>query len=386
MPIGIKEYYSGQTASAGTCSGTAGALITILDNVLVNGWNSKSISGISVSNNIATATTTTDHNFAVGEVVAIAGCDTPTYAIFNDDFTILSTPLSTTFTFALTTGLNNPTGTITCKYSPLGWTKPYNTTNVGIYRSADVTGTQLYLRVDDTNGQYSIPVMYEAMTAHSSGSGLSTSLANTYWRKSNASDSNARAWWIVGNTKMFYLFIDWYSGTQPLQPNCYAFGDFISVKPNDVWNCLLVGYNTSVPGTTWTSGSNDFPDVSNTSSKTVGQIIARSYTQTGTAINFYKSAYTTNAAFGYGTSALVFPNPCDNGIHLFPVGMMETTTKLRGFLAGAHCPMEATSGSLPFRNKITVGAKTFMSYNLTNVAVTNGQIGNIFFDMTGPWV
>lgn len=62
MSAPIKVYYSGQAAaSAPTLTGQAGSLTTLLYAVLVTGYGTKTIDNISVTNNVATVTTTTAH-------------------------------------------------------------------------------------------------------------------------------------------------------------------------------------------------------------------------------------------------------------------------------------------------------------------------------------
>ena len=381
MPIAIKEYYYGQTGAStiAPLSGTAGALITLLDSVLLpttDGFNKRTVSSISVTNNVATATTSVNHGYAVGEVVAISGCDTPTYAVFNDDFTILSTPALNTFTYAITTGLNNPTGTIISKYSSLGWEKKYSTTNIAAYHSLDNTGTGLFLRVDDTNAQYAKVTMYETMSGVSTGTGASSDF---YWKKSDAYSASTRNWWLVGNTKTFYLFVDWNSSYLN-QPNGYAFGDFVSLRPSDAYRCMLIGYNASAPSYPY-SGC-DFYYVSG-SGNTQGHTIARSHSQIGSSISFFKMALSYSSYMGYAGS-YVYPNPVDNGIHLSPVYIWESTTKFRGYMPGLYCPFETTNGVFLSRDKtVVIGGRTYMAMRIEGSNVNT--YGNCWLDMTGPW-
>jgi hypothetical protein len=61
--------------------------------------NSKTINNVALTTNVATITTSAAHGFSTGNTVTIAGL---TNTVLNGTYTIASTPLSTTFTFAKT--------------------------------------------------------------------------------------------------------------------------------------------------------------------------------------------------------------------------------------------------------------------------------------------
>jgi hypothetical protein len=71
------------------------------------------VSNKALTSNVATLTTSTAHNLSVGDVVWVAGVD----ATFNGQYTVVSVPTSTTFTYAKTSGnvsstAVSPTGTV----------------------------------------------------------------------------------------------------------------------------------------------------------------------------------------------------------------------------------------------------------------------------------
>lgn len=103
-----REYYYGQT-SAPPMAGVIGYFIAILDAFLVNGFNPRNVTSLTVSNNVATATTSTAHGYEIGTVIANSGANE---SVFNDDFEIIAIPTTTSFTFAVTTALTAATGTI----------------------------------------------------------------------------------------------------------------------------------------------------------------------------------------------------------------------------------------------------------------------------------
>lgn len=451
-----KEYHYLQSGIP-ACSGTIGTGIAMLDACLVNGFNSKNITSLTVTENIATVnftattqditvtnfigannttvtctfvggtiglypgdtinisgatgteqtklngtwtivtvptattftfiistsatygtyTTTlgtsvkTNTGFRIDEIVLVSGANE---SIFNGEFKILSVLSTTSFTFALTTELTTATGTMSVKIAPLGWEKAYSGTNKAVYRSQDITGTRLFLRVDDTNAQYMTVNMYETMSSVDVGTGASATL---YWKKSDTSSTAVKNWYAIGNSKVFYLFSDWHI-SYPLHLSTYSFGDFISCKPGDAYNCMLIGH-TSAPSSP--SANNDFYNVNNTSN--VGLVIARSYSQLGLSIGFYKRAAVNGSSMGYNV-ATSFPNAADNGVHLTPVYMYESSSNVyRGIMPGIYIPFENTNGIFFSRDKtVKPNNKTYIAYRIINAS----SPGNCWFNLDEEWI
>ena len=124
----IKVIHSNQT-SVSPIAGTAGYLTTLLYAALETGFNTKTVSSITVAANVATVTTSTAHGYLVNDVVRISGANE---SVFNDDVLIATVPSTTTFTFALTTATASATGTISCCIAPLGFTRVYLGTNKAV--------------------------------------------------------------------------------------------------------------------------------------------------------------------------------------------------------------------------------------------------------------
>lgn len=370
-----KEFYYGQT-SVPQMAGTVGYMVSILDAILVTGFNSKNVSSISVTSNVATVTTSTAHGYEIGNIIVFAGANE---SIFNDEFEILSIPSTTTFTFSITTALTSATGTITCKVAHLGWEKTFSGTNKAVYRSLDPSTNQFYLRVDDTNTLYSAVTMYETMSNVDTGTGASTT---KYWKKSTTANTTAYPWYAIGNKKTFYFFADWHS-SYILQPAGYCFGWFPSFKSGDGYNTMLIGHDISTP--TYQCTNNDFAKIGSTG-ETDGQIISRSYTQLGSNVVFYKCIGIAGRTGSLGNdSAFSFPNPVDNGVHLFPVYIIETGNNLRGKMPGLYGPNEYTNGSFYSRDKtIIVDGKRYIAYRITNSNSYN-QYGNCWFALDEEW-
>ena len=128
----------------------------------MTGFNSKNVSSITVSGNVATVTTSTAHGYNQNECIRIEGANE---SILNDDFFIASVASDTVFTFSLTSADFTATGTITAKIAPLGWERVYTGTNKSVYRSLDPAATRLYLRIDDSADRTAVVSMYETMSS-----------------------------------------------------------------------------------------------------------------------------------------------------------------------------------------------------------------------------
>ena len=368
----IQFFHSAQTG-APVNAGTAGYGIALLDACLVTGFNSKNVSTLTVAANVATLTTATAHGFAVDEAVLISGANE---AAFNGTFRVLSVPSSTALTFALVTALTAASGTVTVKMAPLGWEKVYSGANKAAYRSQDVTGTRLYLRADDSAAQYLTVTMYETMSGIDTGTGATGPL---YWKKSSTSDTTARPWQLVGNSTAFYWFSDWHA-SYPLKPNGYLFGDFPSVKAGDAYRCMLIGHDVSDPYYVYSNC--DFPYGRGTT-QTEGQRIARSHSQLGAAVAFYKECASNNSTLGYG-SATLYPNGADNGLHLAPVHVFESgSNACRGRMPGLFAPIENTQGAFPALDRtIAIDGKRYLALR---VIYDTSNAGNCWLLFDGEW-
>ena len=78
--MAIKVFHAGQ-AGAPSLQGQNGSLITVLDAILVNGYNTVSVSSITRSGSTATVTTAANHGFSTGDSATIMGAAQTDYNI-----------------------------------------------------------------------------------------------------------------------------------------------------------------------------------------------------------------------------------------------------------------------------------------------------------------
>lgn len=326
-------FYNSTNPGCPSLTGEYGSLIGLLDACLLNGYGTITLDSLVVANNVATATKSTGHSFpsTFPALILIEGA---TPSGLNGLHRCTSTSTST-FTFT-TSGISNQTatGTITAKRAPLGWSKPFTGTNNAVYRSSDLAGTQLYLRVNEATGDPRISyfTMYETMSAFDTGTNPSTV---RQIGKSISTDATARPWRLYGDSRAFYLFVDrssdntWTCGG--------FFGDLVAYRSPDAYACAITG-----------GGASDV--VNKLSSLNLGIMeIARSAAQTGTLITGSNySHYKTPSYLGSG--GVDYPCPVDNNLHAWPVETWETLGP-RGRMPGLLNPLHNTT--LPHATFIT---------------------------------
>lgn len=385
------KYFHSEMAGAPTLNGTAGALITVLDACLVNGFGLVAVSSLVVSSGIATATTA-GHSAEVGSVVLIAGA---TPSGLNGEKKVLSVGGgNTTVTFDAT-GISDQTatGTISVKLAPAGWEKAFSGTNLAAYKSLDVAGTGCYLRVNDTNARYARAIGYETMTGISTGLRLfptSVQLSGgVYWDKSSVANATARGWTVASDGRMVYLALRPDAGAADTA-NFVAFGDLVPVASADAWCCVIngagadiVGYVTYVPdwypstdsdaaGPTWLARAHG---------AAVGAIPAR---------KGFAKQYLSTVGYQSGLAGMTYPNGPDGGLYLTRHNILEDSPlSLRGLSPGLYCspqtiPVGWMAANAEFDGEGTLTGRRLRVVPYSGVG-TEGLQGWALIDSTGPW-
>lgn len=384
LPDTSVVYFDSTMSGAPTLSNTAGLAIAVLDACLQDGFGSVTLTTpkLEVASNVCTATCSGGHGFTMygstttGPVITIAGVSGDYAAAFNTRHRITSVPSSTTFTFVtgeshsgIPDGTYGASDTVTAKRSPAGFTKDAGT-NIASYRSDDVTGNRLYLRVDDTQANYCRLRGYSSITSLASDTGndpfpTDTQLSGgAYLYKAN---STSRAWTLVSDGKMIYFHCDASGGAG--WAGGFAFGDLASYKASDPYGVCLTASITS-------TGTHCLYSVDNTS----GSWLCRAYTGVGSATT--SARYSHGKVTGLGYSGEVFPALADNGLHLWPVEAWDSNTSSRGLLAGLWCPVHAntnlTHGTF-YSNCSQLPGCAFVLQKITSSGYFAAH------DLTGPW-
>lgn len=380
------KYFHGAMPGAPVLSGTAGALINVLDACLVNGFGVSAVASLVVAGEVATATISGGHSGEVGSVMTVAGA---TPSGLNGEKKVLSVGGgNTTLTFDAT-GIadQTATGSITIKVSGAGWVKAFSGTNLAAYQSGDVAATGCYLRVDDTAGKTARVLGYRTMTGVSSGDYFEMTSGGAWWTKSTVSDGSARPWTLVADDRTAYLLVA-YHPSYGAGAQFVCWGDLESVKSGDAWQFMVSGYDSDASGLV--PGSlNDFAVLRNTAAQLT---IAKSYTAVGAAVAAYCAfpllVPSTSVGFASGAGPMPYPNGPDSGLYLTPLHVFEANYHaLRGTAPGLWCCPQ----TLP-RGLFAAGARISAADNLLDkdlrvvpFGTATGTAAFAFFDTAGPW-
>lgn len=398
--MAIKVYTSAQ-AGAPTLNGQVGALLTVLDACLVNGYNSTvTVSGITSTGGVATVTTATAHGFVSGDSAVIAGADQTAY---NGEF-VVSVVDSTHFTYPVTGSPVSPATTSTSfamKRASANFTKVYVGTNKAVYRTNATTGSRPYLRVVDdgtTTGaaREAQARGYLSMTDVDTGSEpfptAAQNAAGTYIYKSSTVDTVARPWVLItdGNTFYFQACMD--QSPNPLLASggylwWFGFGDILSTRSGDPYTAFIAGSNSPNAQTSSTGGSNSngmtSTAIRNTTSVTAGAWMVRSFSAVTGAVTMQVQGHGWDQN-ALGTLAIVpYPHPPDNGFIITQVNAVQGGV-FRGRFPGVYEPIQGRCLSQfdTVSNVDGYSGRTFQFFWGQNAGSTS-TTGSIVFDITG---
>jgi hypothetical protein len=237
-----------------------------------------------------------------------------------------------------------------------GWTKPFFLSTTGaVYRQG--TGSNgFYLNIDDTQPNCARARGFEVATAYNTGTGLfptdALQAGGAYFHKTN-NVAGSQTWVVVATTKMLYFFTSYDANPTHVNGSWFLFGDFLTEKPGDTFNTLLMGA-TGVSQTTTASNAPSTtaaPYYSFVSHTLPGHWLPRTYTGLGSCvaaskhINFSRLGYSTNGtwlnsyAYTNGNSdlnsGLIYPSPASGGMYLSPIWAHEPLV-VRGRLPGIY--------------------------------------------------
>lgn len=370
-------------------SGTPSAMLAVLEAALSTGFGLVSVTALSVTDGIATLTLPMGHSMIPNCVALIAGA---TPAGLNGEKRIISTSANSA-TFDATGSLNGAaTGSITVKVAPLGWAKSFTGTNVASYKMTNAEGTGFTLRVDDTSPTAARVRGYETMTDVATGTGLFPALsqipdAGLYWSKSATADSTVRAWYVLGDSQGFALFVNNYGPASAFQS--FYFGDFLSRKSNDPYACVIRGHASNQSA----SQSVLIEDLAyaDSSGTANGMYVARAANTLGGAVNAFSCpTLTIGLPLQHITGSTGWPYPAnvDNGLTLCPLMLSSAATGYRGVLPGISSSPQYTAPSFSTGGYIEgTGAMTGKKVMAIKIgaAAANGNQGVLFIDPISDW-
>jgi hypothetical protein len=361
-PVDVCWFDSAMQGAYQIPTNTPGSVITVLDQCLLSGFNSQTLTSLVVSGGVATATKTS-HGFWNHTVVLIAGA-TPTDLNGKKRITLVN---SSTFTFeAVGIADGTATGTITAKMAPVGWTKTGDSTNA-YYTKPGPGATPWAFLVDDAYNGYAI-----VAGRHTNGSTIGGTTYSTYIYKGS---QTSRKWSVYADGRAVFFAID-YSGTDA-QWRITCLADLISFADNDPNACLLLGsYNTS--------GSNSIIQCDGTSASGVGSTL-----MTGTVGYRFTIRLESQVYSGYGTGLLDGSAAGDGCFQCTPMeiwGARNPSSDPRGILPAMYCSLhdwDCVSHGTVLSNPQWVRSPQLRDHKIRVVrAASNGMV---VMDITGPW-
>jgi hypothetical protein len=389
------RYFHSAMPDAPVLNGLAGSLIGVLDACLVNGFSLKTVDSISVTSNVATANVSSSHGYEVDSIVEIAGA---TPSSLNGIKRVLSVT-GTEFTFAAPGVSDGPaSGTMSARFASAGWEKPFSGTNLAVYRSPNVQGTRMFLRVDDTAAQNARVVGYESMTDASTGVNPFPTTGQVsgglWWPKASTTAATARNWLVIADDRAFYMWVN--TGVSGVLNEGFlcGFGDFNSFKSGDAYGCCISGSTSDISTLTTATGFTlSYSDLAG-DNNALGFYATRSFSALGASLAVSRKAesYTTADAYSGATASVSYPNGADNGLLLSRTLVTEVSPlTMRGVMPGLlFCPQAIGATTFSTRQKIDgqgiySGRKLMAVNNSGAPAGTASTQATSFIDITGPW-
>lgn len=427
------KFFSHTMEGAPQLTNAFGALTTLLDAVLINGFNTKTITSLTRSGTTVTASITAGHAYQLNQIVTIDGA---TPSDYNGEFRVTSTTAND-FTYEVTGSPTTPaSGTITSKASPLGWQTAFTGTNKRVYRSLSPLSNKPFLRVDDSKaaaytttyakkakvtmavnmttidvfqGGYapydsSAPTKGEVATG--SADAVYDGWFKWYYARAGSNGTDVaepleynRAWFIVGDDRGFYLFNEGSDGGK-MGGKCFT--DFISYRAGDGFNTILCAQDAYAPASvnqsSWPNAGGEGYLTSDCGVRftragdPVGKLALKGYAQIGAAVPVsFVSLHTvpqgTYNMSGYSTG-ISFPNGPDYGILLQPT-LLKEGTHIRGRMPGMFWVHNNCGDSMSHGELITgvdgYPGRTFMMVHTTASDGYSTPNAFLAFDITGPW-
>lgn len=243
-----------------------GQMLQVLDACLIDGFNSQTVTAVSIAGNLATFTYGTAHGYELRQILSVLGADDPQ---MNGRHTITAkTDTSLTISLGDVVGAVTTTGTITTKIAPLGFESIFGSVNPlqRAYRSLNPLGTRTVLYLDMSYpashgynaanpAKRAMVDMCEDMTEVGVQINSYTTTYNkkptnrngqlfwyqkrTYKKSIAVNDDRNSNWVIVGNSDYFFMFQTW-----------FTYGDSIDYVPEFTRDICFFGDTVSFAGST----------------------------------------------------------------------------------------------------------------------------------------
>lgn len=211
----------------------------------------------------------------------------------------------------------------------LGWSRPYVSGNVSVYRQPSGTN-QMYLRVDDSAGATATIRAYASMSDVNTGTDPFPTVAQASsgltYTKSDSATSATRQCIAISNGSLLHFFNST-TASHWSSANLLTFGDVASLKPNDLYHTfLMAGTPTEAALGAASIGS-----------ASTGHYICRAHTNTGSAqaVGKYADGTTGSINAPFGGSGPAYPSPVSGRMRLLQLMINEPSSNdTRAILPG----------------------------------------------------
>ena len=285
-----------------------------------------------------------------------------------------------------------------CLINTLSWTKTYSGTNKAVYQMPAGSNGH-YLRVDDTLAQTFRIRGFETVSDVDTGTGpfpTDAQVSGGLWgKRSSASDTVARKWWLVGHGGFFHLVIDTHNNGGHLQG--IRFGGLVNSPVADPYNTIIQGSSSSPAASQIHALGGDGSSANPLGSigAVAGSYIARTFTQVGGSVSFsilpeggVWTGSTKQACNSAASIDLPYPEPNTGALNLMRLRAYQAGSfrgRIPGLWAPAHNPGGMTG--IASNDLITGSAGGDLSGRgflaLQDAAATNTAF--IFNEITGDW-
>lgn len=394
-----------------------GSMIALLDAVLVNGFDTKAGTGITIVGGVATLSFTGVHSAEQETVILISGA-TGAFSDLNGRQKVVTKSISIlTFKTALPDGV--ATGSLSFMMAPAGWNKVFTATNLAVYKSADPQAGGQLLRVDDTDAVAARVRGYETMSDINTGTGMFPTPAQLFASFNIPLESSGGFWfkgvnasvlpvgWTIFCDTRFFMFGNQVYQTQGVNYSnfvlchLFGFGDPIVKRPSGDPYATVISFGNST--TTNSSVGGGFSQGEPSYSSVYA---CRPYNGLGisefTGVYSYSDVANPNETLSGSTLNKLgrFPSPIDGSISFSQKYLRKYSitnefeyaprANIPGLL---HIPMSGVFASLSPKTIIS-GSGIFSNKKLVTVAVgspnTDNNInpdnaGICLVDLTGPW-
>ncbi|MDO4770129.1 MAG: hypothetical protein Q4A11_07165 [Brachymonas sp.] len=403
-----------------------GDLTAMLRACCVTGFNVRPIQSITCQGTKATIQCA-GHGYLEHQVVQI---ENATPAGYNGAHRVVSVEGANTLTIELEAELPEaqavPGQTLQMRTAPLGWESLFDDGGQKlVLRSTDPQSTRNVLRVDDscpagyttTWAKFGRVTMAQNMSdldtfigarapfdpsdpmknevPKGSGSSIRSGWLKWYYAMAGNAEAEtyspragARNWVLIGDGRGFFF------GNSLAEAGAaivlWHFGDVDSLQRPDACATLLTAVENDGPantsGSVFASGSLVTGQAQNK-----GRLLLRDYTGEGAPVRCNQrsldvGSYAANWVSG-GSDQVPFPNGPGNGLLVHPVWLQQENRHLRGRLRGAyHLLNKPGLGHLSIVDGVAgLPGRKMMLVDVRTVVHTNGVLGALAFDITGPW-